>query len=158
MSIARTFIGSELAISLSRSEAWSQTSTLPELKSSCQNTLEVVPAERLSVGELSKLGQELTIAKGNYAMTFWPLKPKNRSEKTDWTTIGVSLVQTRDIESPPVGLLIRSNQSNSLNFVKDGQQILIGGRQESNCPTRAILTVTETGGVVLRELAVKKPR
>jgi hypothetical protein len=158
MSIARTFIGSALAISLSRSEAWSQTSTLPKLKSSCQSTLEVVPAERLSVGELSKLGQELTIAKGNYAMTFWPFEPKDRSEKTDWTTIGVSLIQTRDIESPPVGLMILSTPSDDLDFVKNGHQILIGGRQESNCPTRAILTVTETGGVVLRELAVEKTR
>jgi hypothetical protein len=155
-SLTTSFIFCALATILSGSNAWSQTSPSQKLNSHCQITLEVIPAERLTFGDLSKLGKELTVAKGNYAMTFWPFETNNRAEKAGKTTIGVSLIQTRDIESPPVGLLILSTQSDDLDFVKDGSQILIGSAPESTCPTRAILSVTETGGVVLRETGIEK--
>lgn len=157
-SLTKTFICSSLALILSGSNAWSQTPATPSANPSCQRTLEVVPVERVSLKELSRLGPELSIAKGNYAMTFWPLEPKDKAEKAGKTTIGMSLIQTRDMESPPVGLMILSTQAADLDFVKDGNQILIGSSPQSGCPTRAILSVTETGGVVLRELAVEKGR
>ncbi len=91
-------------------------------------------------------------------MSFWPFASEERPEKVGKTTIGVSLIQTRDIESPPVGLLILSDQSDAFDFVKDGHQIMISSRQESRCPIRAILSVTETGGAVLREMAFEKAR
>ncbi len=89
-------------------------------------------------------------------MTFWPFETKDRAQKATKATIGVSLIQTRDIESPPVGLMILSTQSDDLDFVKDGNQILIGSGPQGSCPTRAILSVTETGGVVLRETGIEK--
>ncbi|HCP64217.1 MAG TPA: hypothetical protein DIU09_06480, partial [Hyphomonadaceae bacterium] len=154
-SLTKTFICSTLALILSGSNAWSQTSATPSSKSSCQSTLEAVPVERISLKELSKLGPELIVAKGNYTMTFWPLEPQDRAKKAGKATIGVSLIQTRDLETPPVGLMILSTQSDELDFVKDGNQILIGSGPQGGCPTRATLAVTETGGVVLRELAVE---
>jgi hypothetical protein len=57
-----------------------------------------------------------------------------------------------------IGLLILSDQSGAFDFVKYGHQIMIGSREESRCPIRAILSVTETGGVVLRELVSEKSR
>jgi hypothetical protein len=155
-SLMTSFICCGLATILSGSNAWSQTSSSPRLNSPCQNTLEVIPAERLTFGDLSKLGQELTVAKGNFAMTFWPLEPNHRAEKAGKKTLGVSLIQTRDIERPPVGLKILSTQSDDLDFVKNGSRILIGSRSESTCPIRAILSVTETGGVVLKEMGIDK--
>jgi len=149
----KTFICSAFSLIVWSSHAWSQTPT--SLKSNCPNALEAVPVEKLSVAEISKLGAELIVSKGNYTMTFWPLKPQDRAEKAGKVTIGVSLIQTRDLETPPVGLMILSTQSDDLDFVKDGNQILIGSGPQGGCPTRAILTVTETGGVVLRELAVE---
>lgn len=157
-SLTKTFICAALAIILSGSNAWSKTSTIQSANSSCQSKMEVVPVERVSLKELSKLGPELIVAKGNYAMTFWPLETKDQAEKAGKTTVGLSLIQTRDIESPPVGLMILSTQSDDLDFVKDGNQILIGSGPQGGCSTRAILSVTETGGVVLRELAVEKGR
>lgn len=152
----KTFVCSAFSFIVWSSHAWSQTPT--SLKQNCQNALELVPVENLPVDDLSKLGPELNVAKGNYAMTFWPIDSEKRHEKANKATIGFSLIQTRDIESQPVGLLILSDQSDAFDFVKDGHQIMISSRQESRCPIRAILSVTDTGGVVLREMAFEKAR
>lgn len=148
------FLCSTFSLFAWNSSAWSQSPQ--SLKPNCQNALEIVKAENLPVEELSKLGPELNVAKGNYAMTFWPIDSEVRSEKVGQTPIGFSLIQTRDLETPPIGLLIRSNQKDKLSFARDGHQILIASRQESSCPIRAIMSVTERGGVVLREMAVEQ--
>jgi hypothetical protein len=157
-SLSKTFICCALSINIWSSNAWAHTTIAPTPNANCQNALEVIPVKNLSAGDLSKLGPELNVAKGNYAMTFWPVDTEVRSEKVGKTPIGFSLIQTRDMETPPIGLLIRSNQNDKLDFARDGHQILIASRQESRCPIRAILSVTETGGVVLREMAAEKGR
>jgi len=157
-SLSKTFIFYALSINIWSSNAWSQTTIASTPSANCQSALQVVPVQNLAFGDLSKLRPELNVAKGNYAMTFWPVASEERPEKANKTTIGFSLIQTRDIESQPVGLLILSDQSDAFDFVKDGHQILIGSRQESRCPIRAILSVTETGGAVLREMAAEKGR
>lgn len=157
-SLLRTCICCALSINIWSSNAWSRTTLTPTPGANCQNALQVVPIQNLALGDLSDLGPELNVARGNYAMTFWPLASDDRPEKVGKTTIGVSLIHTRDIESPPVGLLILSNKADALDFVKDGNQIMIGSRRDSSCPIRAILSVTETGAVVLREMAAEKGR
>ncbi|MFY7761462.1 hypothetical protein [Aquidulcibacter sp.] len=152
----KTFICSAFSLIAWSSHAWSQTPT--SLKPNCPHALEAVPVEKLSVAEISKLGPELIVSKGNYTMTFWPVDPEERAEKLGKNPIGFSLIQTRDMDTPPIGLLIRSTQTDELGFVKDGHQIMIGSQSQSSCPIRAILSVTETGGVVLRELASEKAR
>jgi hypothetical protein len=152
----KTFICSAFSLIVWSSHAWSQTPT--SLKPNCPHALEAVPVEKLSVAEISKLGPELIVSKGNYTMTFWPVDPEERAEKLGKNPIGFSLIQTRDMDTPPIGLLIRSTQTDELGFVKDGHQIMIGSQSQSSCPIRAILSVTETGGVVLRELASGKAR
>jgi hypothetical protein len=155
-SLSKTFICCALSINIWSSNAWSQTTIASTPSANCQSALQVVPVQNLALGDLSNLGPKLNVARGNYAMSFWPFASEERPEKVGKTTIGVSLIQTRDIESPPVGLLILSDQSDAFDFVKDGDQILIGSRQEGRCPIRAILSVTETGGIVLREMAFEK--
>jgi hypothetical protein len=157
-SLLKTFIYCALSMSIWSSNAWSQTTITTTSNANCQNALEVLPIRNLPVGDLSKLGPELNLAKGNYAMTFWPVDSGTQPEKVAKTAIGFSLIQTRDMESQPIGLLILSDQSGAFDFVKDGHQIMIGSREESRCPIRAILSVTETGGVVLRELVSEKSR
>jgi hypothetical protein len=156
--LLKTFACCALSINIWSSNAWSQTTIAPTPNANCQNALEVVPVKNLSAGDLANLGPELTVARGNYAMTFWHVEPDNGHGKLNKATIGFSLIQTRDIESQPVGLIILSNKSEPLDFVKDGHQIMIASRHESSCPIRAILSVTETGGIVLREMSVEKPR
>ncbi len=157
-SLLKTLACCALSINIWSSNAWAHITIAPTHNANCQNALEVIPVKNLSAGDLSKLGPELNVAKGNYAMAFWPVDSEKRHEKANKTTIGFSVIQTRDIESQPVGLLILSDQSDAFDFVKDGHQIMISSRQESRCPIRAILSVTETGGVVLREMAFEKGR
>lgn len=91
-------------------------------------------------------------------MVFWPFDPEDKPMKAGKTAVGFALIRTGDLGEQPVGLMILSTQSGDLDFVKDGNQILIGSGPQGSCPIRAIISVTETGGIVLRELAVEKGR
>ena len=157
-SLLKTLACCALSINLLSSNGWSQTTIDPTPNATCPNALEVVPVKNLSAGDIANLGPQLTVARGNYAMTFWHVESDKRQGKLNKATIGFSLIQTRDIESQPVGLIILSNKSEPLDFVKDGHQIMIASRHESSCPIRAILSMTETGGIVLREMSVEKAR
>jgi hypothetical protein len=157
-SASKTFSCLLLLASLWASNAWSQAPLAPTKSSTCQSTLEAAPVGDISIKELASFGPAEIVSKGNYTMIFWPFDPEERPMTAGKTAVGFALIRTGDLGEQPVGLMILSTQSNDLDFVKDGNQILIGSGPQGGCPTRAILSVTETGGVVLRELAVEKGR
>ncbi len=154
-SASKTFSCLLLLASLWAANAWSKPPIAPTKSSTCQSRLEAAPVGDISIKDLSGFGPAEIVSKGTYTMIFWPFDPEERPIRAGKTAVGFALIRTGDLGEQPLGLMILSTQSGDLNFVKDGNQILIGSGPQGDCPTRAILSVTETGGVVLRELAVE---
>lgn len=122
--------------------------------STCAGVINTRVVTALSVDEISKLGEALTLQNDFGGLTFQPFDDDDRPRHGREIEIGFILASSGDLGGTPVGLIISSERNLSFSFWKSAEStISVESSDLKECHVLATFTLTEKG-YVLRDKKV----
>ena len=122
--------------------------------STCTDVINTRVVSALSVDELSKLGDALSLENDFGGLTFQPFDDDDRPRHGKEIEIGFILARSGDLGGTPVGLIIWTERNLNFNFWKSSESTLSVESSDLNeCHVLATFTFSEKG-YVLRDKKV----
>jgi hypothetical protein len=122
--------------------------------STCTDVINTRAVSALSVNEISKLGDAVSLQNNFGGLTFQPFDDDDRPRRGKKIEIGFILARSGDLGGTPVGLIIWSERSLNFNFTKSSEStISVESSDLKKCHVLATFTLTEKG-YVLRDKKV----
>ena len=120
----------------------------------CTGVINTTVVSALSIDEISKLGDAVTLQNNFGGLTFRPFDDDDRPRRGKEIEIGFILARSGDLGGTPVGLIIWSERNLDFNFRKSPEgAISVESSDLNNCHVLATFTLSEKG-YVLRDKKV----
>lgn len=116
--------------------------------STCTGFINVRVVPYLSVDEIAKLGNAVSLQNNFGGLTIQPFDNDDRPRRGKEIEIGFILARSGDLGGTPVGLIISSERNLNFNFRKSSEStISIESSDFKNCHVLATFTLSEKGYV-----------
>jgi hypothetical protein len=123
----------------------------------CTNVINTRVVSALSINEISKLGDEISLHNNFGGLTLRPFDDDDRPRRGKEIEIGFILARSGDLGGTPVGLIIWSERNLSFNFRKSPEgAISVESSDLNNCHVLATFTLSEKGYVLRDKNAIAK--
>jgi hypothetical protein len=120
----------------------------------CTDIINTKVVSTLSVDEISKLGDAVSLQNKFGGLTLQPFDDDDRPRRGKEIEIGFILARSGDLGGTPVGLIIWSERNLNFNFRKSSENtISVESSDLNNCHVLATFTLSEKG-YVLRDKKV----
>jgi len=121
----------------------------------CKNVINTRVVSTLSIDEMSKLGDALSLQNSFGGLTFRPFDDDDQPRLGKEIEIGFILARSGDLGGTPVGLIIWSERNLNFNFRKNpGGAIFVESSDLNNCHVLATFTLNDKGYVLRDNKAI----
>jgi len=121
----------------------------------CTGVINTRAVSVLSIDEISKLGDAVSLQNNFGGLTFRPLDDDDRPRRGQEIEIGFILARSGDLGGTPVGLIIWSERNLNFNFRKSPEgAISVESSDLNNCHVLATFTLSEKGYVLRDKKAI----
>jgi len=125
----------------------------------CAGVINTRAVSALSVDEISKLGDAISLQNSFGGLTFRPFDDDDRPRRGKEIEIGFILARSGDLGGTPVGLIIWSERSLNFSFRKSAEgAISVESSDINSCHVLATFTFSETGRVLRDKRAIAQVR
>jgi hypothetical protein len=116
----------------------------------CNGVLNTRVVSALSVDELSKLGEGVSLQNDFGGMTLQPFDDDDRPRRGKEIEIGFILARSGDLGGTPVGLIVWSERNLNFNFRKRSEStISVESSDLNSCHVLATFTLSKKGYVLM---------
>jgi len=121
----------------------------------CTGVINTRVVSTLSIDEISKLGDAVSLQNNFGGLTFRPFDNDDRPRRGKEIEIGFILARSGDLGGTPVGLIIWSERNLNFNFRKSPEgAISVESSDLNNCQVLATFTLSEKGYVLRNKTAI----
>lgn len=121
----------------------------PGANSTCTGIINTRAVSALSIDEISKLGDAISLENDFGGLTFRPFDDDDRPRHGKEIEIGFILARSGDLEGTPVGLIIWSERNLNFSFKKSPEgAISVESSDLRNCHALATFAFSEKGYVL----------
>jgi hypothetical protein len=121
----------------------------------CTGVINTRVVSALSVDEISKLGDAVSLQNNFGGLTVRPFDVDDRPRRGNEIEIGFILARSGDLGGTPVGLIVWSEKNLNFNFSKSSEgSIFVESRDLKNCHVLATFTLSEKGYVLRDRRAI----
>ncbi len=121
----------------------------------CTGVINTSVVSALSIDEISKLGDAVSLQNDFGGLTFRPFDDDDRPRRGKEIEIGFILARSGDLGGTPVGLIVWSERNLNFNFRKSPEgAISVESSDLNNCHVLATFTLSEKGYVLRDKKAI----
>ena len=121
----------------------------------CTGIINTRVVSALSIDEISKLGDAVSLQNNFGGLTFRPFDDDDRPRRGKEIELGFILARSGDLGGTPVGLIVWSERNLTFNFRKSLEgAISVESSDLKNCHVLATFTLSEKGYVLRDERAI----
>ena len=140
----RAFLYATCFMCLYPGSALAQQGVKSEANLTCTGVINTTVVSALSIDEISKLGDAVTLQNNFGGLTFRPFDDDDRPRRGKEIEIGFILARSGDLGGTPVGLIIWSERNLDFNFRKSPEgAISVESSDLNNCHVLATFTLSE---------------
>jgi hypothetical protein len=125
----------------------------------CTGVINTRAVSALSIDEISKLGDAISLQNDFGGLTFRPFDDDDRPRRGKEIEIGFILARSGDLGGIPVGLIVSTERNVSFNFSKSSEgAISVESSDLKSCHVLTTFTFSEKGYVLRDKKAIAQAR
>jgi len=133
---------------------WAQQGVKSSPNLPCKGIINTRVVSVLSVDEISKLGDAVSLENSFGGLTFRPFDDDDRPRRDKEIEIGFILARSGDLGGTPVGLVLWSERNLTFNFKKVSGAISVESTDLNDCHVLATFSLSEKGYVLRDKTAI----